>query len=98
MELAGVDAGEKMLGLAGEVLVAATAASDDSIRRVAEDQDRLQCSFPVFSPTLNSNISLMNQSRRIAHKAQTSSTPCAGAIKLLVLTESGCASRLFKRN
>jgi len=25
---------------------------------------------------------------RIAHKAQTSSTPCVGAIKLVVLTES----------
>jgi len=65
MELAGVDAGEKMLGLAGEALATATAA-DDIIRRHADDQDRLQRSFPVFSLTFNSNFNPMNQSRRVS--------------------------------
>jgi len=58
MELAGVDAGEKMLGLPGETFVTATAASDDITRRLAEDQDRLQCSFLAIAPTLNSNFNL----------------------------------------
>jgi len=50
-----------MLGLAGEAFVSATTASDDIIiKRLAEDQDRLQFRFPVFSPTLNSNFSLVN--------------------------------------